>query len=116
VIIGPVSSGCEHRFFKSATSTASVPLRSSSHPSSDAAPPPLSPPIVSKWLLFSASLVFGIVVVGGVTRLTESGLSIVEWRPITGTVPPLSHVDWEGEFEKYKLTPEFIMSVWHFHE
>jgi heme a synthase len=69
--------------------------------------PVLSPPSVGRWLLFSSALVFAIIVVGGVTRLTESGLSITEWRPITGILPPLSHVEWSKEFEKYKATPEF---------
>jgi cytochrome c oxidase assembly protein subunit 15 len=55
----------------------------------------------------SATLAFAIIVVGGVTRLTESGLSITEWRPVTGVLPPLSAAQWEVEFEKYKLTPEF---------
>lgn len=55
----------------------------------------------------SSTLVFAIIVVGGVTRLTESGLSITEWRPITGILPPLSADDWEEEFTKYKATPEF---------
>jgi hypothetical protein len=73
--------------------------------------PPLSPPSVSSWLLFSSLLVFGIIVVGGVTRLTESGLSITEWRPITGTIPPLSQDEWEDEFDKYKATPEFKLCV-----
>jgi cytochrome c oxidase assembly protein subunit 15 len=73
--------------------------------------PPLSPPSVGYWLLFSSALVFGIVVVGGVTRLTESGLSITEWKPITGILPPLSSSDWEDEFSKYKLTPEFKLYV-----
>ncbi|RCI16185.1 hypothetical protein L249_2756 [Ophiocordyceps polyrhachis-furcata BCC 54312] len=51
-------------------------------------------------------LVFGIVVFGGLTRLTESGLSITEWRPVTGSLPPLSPSDWSSEFEKYRATPE----------
>ncbi|KNZ79191.1 Electron transfer protein 1, mitochondrial [Termitomyces sp. J132] len=59
------------------------------------------------WLMMSSTLVFAIVVVGGVTRLTESGLSITEWRPITGVLPPLSEAEWEAEFDKYKQTPEF---------
>jgi heme a synthase len=71
--------------------------------------PPLSPPSVSNWLLGSAALVFGIIVVGGITRLTESGLSIVEWRPVSGVLPPLSEAAWELEFEKYKTSPEFKM-------
>jgi len=57
--------------------------------------------------MLASVLVLGIVVVGGVTRLTESGLSITEWRPITGVLPPLSHEEWMVEFEKYKATPEF---------
>lgn len=52
-------------------------------------------------------MVFAIVVVGGVTRLTESGLSITEWKPITGVLPPLTKAQWEVEFDKYKATPEF---------
>ncbi|KAI0356713.1 COX15-CtaA-domain-containing protein [Trametes cingulata] len=69
--------------------------------------PVLSPPAVGGWLLASAGLVFAVIVVGGITRLTESGLSITEWRPITGVLPPLSQTEWEEEFEKYKATPEF---------
>ncbi|KAI9001140.1 COX15-CtaA-domain-containing protein [Trametes punicea] len=69
--------------------------------------PVLSPPAVGRWLLASAGLVFAVIVVGGITRLTESGLSITEWKPITGVLPPLSRAQWEEEFEKYKATPEF---------
>ena len=69
--------------------------------------PVLSPPPVGRWLLLSSGLVFAVIVVGGVTRLTESGLSITEWRPITGVIPPLNHEQWSAEFEKYKATPEF---------
>jgi cytochrome c oxidase assembly protein subunit 15 len=69
--------------------------------------PVLSPPFVGRWLLVSSALVFAVIVVGGVTRLTESGLSITEWRPITGILPPLSKAEWEEEFVKYKATPEF---------
>ncbi|KAL5641156.1 hypothetical protein ACGC1H_001592 [Rhizoctonia solani] len=69
--------------------------------------PVLSPPVVGHWLIGCAGLVFTIVVVGGITRLTESGLSIVEWKPITGVLPPLSETEWEEEFTKYKATPEF---------
>jgi cytochrome c oxidase assembly protein subunit 15 len=59
------------------------------------------------WLLACAALVFAIIVVGGVTRLTRSGLSIVEWKPIAGTLPPLSSADWEDAFAKYRATPEY---------
>lgn len=63
--------------------------------------------VVAAWLLFCAAMVFAIVVVGGVTRLTRSGLSIVEWQPLVGTIPPLSQADWEALFAKYRETPEF---------
>ena len=62
---------------------------------------------VAIWLLVCCALVFAIVVVGGVTRLTDSGLSIVEWKPIVGTIPPLSESDWEEVFEKYHKTPQY---------
>ncbi|KAH6605647.1 cytochrome c oxidase assembly [Trichoderma cornu-damae] len=62
---------------------------------------------VALWLIGSAASCFGIVVFGGLTRLTESGLSITEWRPVTGSLPPLSPADWESEFEKYRASPEF---------
>lgn len=64
---------------------------------------------VGYWLLGSAASVFGIVVFGGLTRLTESGLSITEWRPVTGSFPPRNQSDWEEEFALYKLSPEFKM-------
>src|SRR5688500_11237931 len=63
--------------------------------------------LVAGWLLVCAALVFAIVLVGGITRLTRSGLSIVEWQPLIGAVPPLSHADWEALFAKYRETPEF---------
>ena len=47
------------------------------------------------------------VVVGGITRLTESGLSITEWKPITGAIPPLTHADWLRAFDLYRQTPEY---------
>lgn len=62
---------------------------------------------VAAWLLLCAALVFAIVVVGGVTRLTRSGLSIVEWQPLIGAIPPLSEADWLEQFAKYRETPEF---------
>jgi cytochrome c oxidase assembly protein subunit 15 len=65
------------------------------------------PIAISNWLYFVAFLVFIMVIVGGITRLTESGLSITEWKLITGTLPPLSEVAWLSEFEKYKLIPEY---------
>jgi cytochrome c oxidase assembly protein subunit 15 len=62
---------------------------------------------VALWLLACCALVFAIVAVGGITRLTRSGLSIVEWQPIVGTLPPLSDTAWHEVFDKYQQTPEF---------
>jgi cytochrome c oxidase assembly protein subunit 15 len=63
--------------------------------------------IVRRWLYLVAALIFAMVMLGGATRLTESGLSIVEWRPVTGAMPPLSEQTWQAEFDKYKTTPQF---------
>ena len=62
---------------------------------------------VAGWLLACCALVFAMVVLGGVTRLTHSGLSIVEWQPLVGTIPPLTDGDWHQLFEKYQQTPEY---------
>jgi heme a synthase len=62
---------------------------------------------VAAWLLVCAALTFAMVVVGGITRLTQSGLSIVEWQPLIGALPPLSHADWEVLFAKYRESPQF---------
>ncbi|MDO8933160.1 MAG: COX15/CtaA family protein [Rhodocyclaceae bacterium] len=62
---------------------------------------------VATWLFICAAMVFATLVVGGVTRLTHSGLSIVEWQPIVGTIPPLNQAEWEATFDKYKQTPEY---------
>ena len=62
---------------------------------------------VAAWLLACAALAFLVVLVGGVTRLTRSGLSIVEWQPLIGALPPLTQADWEALFAKYRETPEF---------
>ena len=59
------------------------------------------------WLFVCCAMVFATLVVGGVTRLTHSGLSIVEWQPIIGTIPPLNQAEWESTFDKYKATPEY---------
>lgn len=64
--------------------------------------------VVMIWLLIFAFIVSFLVVFGGFTRLTRSGLSIVEWNPINGTVPPMAQHEWEAEFAKYKQTPEYI--------
>lgn len=62
---------------------------------------------VAAWLLICCGLVFAMVILGGVTRLTGSGLSMVDWRPITGILPPLSEAAWEENFQMYQLSPEF---------
>jgi cytochrome c oxidase assembly protein subunit 15 len=62
---------------------------------------------VAIWLWTLASLVFAMVVVGGATRLTESGLSITEWKPVTGVIPPINSAAWLAEFEKYKQIPQY---------
>jgi heme a synthase len=63
--------------------------------------------IIRMWLLSVAALVFAVAAVGGATRLTGSGLSIVEWQPVAGALPPLSDVAWQAEFEKYKSIPQY---------
>ena len=65
------------------------------------------PIALANWLFVVAALIALIVVVGGVTRLTESGLSIVEWKPVTGIVPPLSEAQWEAEFAAYQRIPQY---------
>ncbi len=64
---------------------------------------------VEIWLWSVAALVFAMIVVGGATRLTGSGLSITEWKPILGAIPPLSDADWQAAFEKYKLIPQYAL-------
>ncbi len=66
------------------------------------------PIAIANWLYTVAFLVFIMVVVGGITRLTESGLSITEWKPVTGALPPLSEADWLSEFAKYRQIPEYL--------
>ncbi|CAO1649894.1 COX15/CtaA family protein [Parasphingorhabdus sp. NYA22] len=75
------------------------------HPTDAARPRPIA---ISNWLYSVAFLVFIMVVVGGITRLTESGLSITEWKPVTGALPPMSEADWLSEFTKYQQIPEYL--------
>ncbi|HMN37474.1 MAG TPA: COX15/CtaA family protein [Hyphomicrobium sp.] len=63
--------------------------------------------LVEAWLWFVAALVFAMVAVGGATRLTGSGLSITEWKPIMGAIPPLNEADWLAAFDKYKQIPQY---------
>jgi len=63
---------------------------------------------VAIWLFAVAAAIFLMVVIGGITRLTESGLSIVDWRPVTGILPPLSEAAWTEEFAKYRASPQYL--------
>ena len=63
--------------------------------------------LVAIWLLAVAAMIFVMVVIGGITRLTESGLSITEWKPVSGVIPPLDAAAWQQEFDLYKQIPEF---------
>ncbi|QNN65658.1 COX15/CtaA family protein [Sphingomonas rhizophila] len=65
------------------------------------------PAAMANWLLAVAAIVFAILVVGGITRLTESGLSITEWKPVSGVIPPLTHADWQHAFDLYKTTTQY---------
>ncbi|GAA6003828.1 Cox15p [Rhodotorula paludigena] len=104
---------------RSLSTATAIPLHADSASSSASTtypdPPeePLTTPGVSRYLFGIAALVFTIVVVGGMTRLTESGLSITEWNVIKGVQLPLSSAEWNEEFEKYKLTPEFRINNSH---
>ncbi|MBX7146131.1 MAG: COX15/CtaA family protein [Alphaproteobacteria bacterium] len=63
---------------------------------------------VGIWLLLCCFMIFIMIMIGGITRLTESGLSITEWKPIMGMIPPLNQLDWEKLFNLYQQTPEYI--------
>ncbi len=65
------------------------------------------PAAIARWLHIVAALIVAMVVVGGITRLTESGLSITQWKPISGIVPPLTHAQWLAEFANYQRIPEY---------
>ena len=68
------------------------------------------PPAIAGWLWLVAALVFLMVVVGGITRLTESGLSMVRWEPVSGAIPPLDEAEWEAEFNHYRATPQYQLN------
>lgn len=116
-------SGCQSRPASTSTSTAAFPHPQSPHPVQASHAPTdsassnsdrssfssssdsnLSTPAVARWLYFTSFLTFSIVVVGGLTRLTESGLSITEWKPVKGMLPPRGEAGWEEEFAKYRDT------------
>merc|ERR1711939_841253 len=96
------------RSFSSSRSNAQV-----SSPEVQAAANSLTHPQVATYLLTVAGLVFAIVVVGGMTRLTESGLPITEWNVVKGVKLPMTRQEWEVEFDKYKATPEWKINNQH---
>jgi heme a synthase len=67
----------------------------------------IRPRAIANWLLCLAGLVLVMIVVGGITRLTESGLSITRWEPITGAIPPLNEADWQAAFDLYRESPQY---------
>ena len=83
------------------TATAPTAAEFRAAPRIDAARP------LALWLMACAAMVFAMAVIGAITRLTESGLSIVEWRPLIGTLPPLSDAEWQRVFDLYRQTPEY---------
>ncbi len=78
-------------------------------PAATGRPLPLAarPRAIANWLWLIAALVFLIIVVGGITRLTESGLSITQWKPVSGALPPLNNADWQHQFDLYKQTTQY---------
>ena len=62
---------------------------------------------IAYWLFFCAAVIFGMILLGGVTRLTSSGLSMVDWKPIMGVIPPMTQTDWQEMFLKYQQFPEY---------
>lgn len=64
---------------------------------------------IGQWLLLCAAMVLAMIVIGGITRLTESGLSIVDWRPVTGFLPPLSDAAWDRAFQLYRTSPQYLV-------
>ncbi|MEO1135847.1 MAG: COX15/CtaA family protein, partial [Pseudomonadota bacterium] len=92
---------------------ASITLSSSSQNSHQApavnagAASPKAARRIAIWLWIMCGLVAVMVIVGGATRLTDSGLSITEWRPVTGVIPPLTEAQWQVELEKYRQIPEY---------
>lgn len=91
-------------FHPKSSSTTELDSGSSSNHSNG---PSINSPKIAYWLFGTSALVIAIVALGGATRLTESGLSITEWKPVTGAIPPLSQADWDVEFAKYQNSPEF---------
>jgi cytochrome c oxidase assembly protein subunit 15 len=73
------------------------------------APDRARPRALAGWLFAIAGLILLMVVIGGITRLTESGLSITQWKPVTGAIPPLGAADWQAEFDAYKHSSQYLL-------
>lgn len=85
-----------------------MPQSLPSYPSDLASAAGLARPLaIARWLCVIAGMIVVIVAIGGITRLTESGLSITQWNPVTGALPPIGNAEWQAEFAKYQATPEF---------
>lgn len=67
------------------------------------------PAALARWLLLVAGLILVMVAVGGITRLTESGLSITEWKPVTGAIPPIGEAAWQAEFDRYRHSSQYVL-------
>lgn len=67
------------------------------------------PRAVARWLMVISIMIIAMVIIGGITRLTESGLSITEWRPVTGAIPPLNEAQWADEFNRYKRSSQYLL-------
>ncbi|MDZ7894011.1 MAG: COX15/CtaA family protein [Sphingobium sp.] len=67
------------------------------------------PDSIARWLFLIAAMILTMVIVGGITRLTESGLSITEWKPVTGAIPPITDAQWAAEFDKYKHSSQYVL-------
>ncbi|MBN8829311.1 MAG: COX15/CtaA family protein, partial [Sphingomonadales bacterium] len=85
--------------------TQVAPLPLAARPRSAAA----RPAALARWLYAIVGLIVLMVAVGGITRLTESGLSITQWKPVTGAIPPLSEADWQVEFAAYKQSSQYVL-------
>lgn len=79
-------------------------MAQSPYPPADAR---LRPRVVGWWLLSCCAVLLALVMVGGATRLTESGLSIVDWKPVTGVLPPIGEAAWQAEFTRYQVSPQY---------
>jgi cytochrome c oxidase assembly protein subunit 15 len=95
--------------------TLDAPEVARQQPAPDTGEPPAlnraRPGQLSVWLFVIAAVVLVMIVVGGTTRLTQSGLSMVNWEPVGGVVPPLSEADWNAEFDAYKTSPSSRRSM-----